>query len=403
MENSPELGSVSLEALAAYYDTIVNDYALGGIDAVWRNHGLVLAAAAVAVLVVLLLAVVVLMPRKRKVIRRRRVRVTRHTVAQQTAVPESQTEGLRQDEAPAEPDTGSPRGRKPPLVPIVAAIVVLAAFAATYVVTGLDAYCARTCHFGNTEVVSALETGHADCIDCHEGGPVSGAAARTRMVISYTLSAEETSAPTTVDPAHCLDCHDDVAQSTVETKSGLRVSHREVLSSGLTCSDCHSRVGHGEPGSLLQGVMDRCVVCHDGATASRACDTCHLGGSPLAQPRTVDSSASSFTYDPVLIASRDCTRCHGIDQECLDCHEGFLLPHPDEFREGGHAPIVAFDGKERCYKCHSLAWCGSDCHQPFSPHDPERWPADHQSGTSATCGSCHTAWDGTGNWCDVCH
>ena len=150
--------------------------------------------------------------------------------------------------------------------------------------------------------------------------------------------------------------------------------------------------------------MSSCTVCHDGVTAASECEVCHADGSPLEVVRTVGSSAASFPYSPVQVANRDCSRCHGSEEKCVDCHNGFVLPHPKEFLDGGHGRIAAFEGKNRCFKCHTIAWCGSGkCHHAFSPHDAGRWPTEHQTGTSKLCGSCHIAWDGEGNWCDVCH
>jgi hypothetical protein len=67
--------------------------------------------------------------------------------------------------------------------------------------------------------------------------------------------------------------------------------------------------------------------------------------------------------------------------------------------------MAAFTGKEKCFKCHTLAWCGDDrCHHSFSAHNEKSWALGHQKGTSANCGSCHMSWKpANGDFCKVCH
>lgn len=406
METTSTVTGINLESLETYYRAIRHAYAMGGLEAVMRDYGMVLAVALLAVLVLVLLLVVLLLPRRRKIVHKRVVRVTRHAMPS-GAAPSVEPEAVGEGESEPAAESGRTTAGllKRWSIPIVCGVIVIAGFVAAYVVTGSNGYCGQSCHFEDPVVMTALENRHADCIDCHESGPVSGGVSRLRMAYAYSRS--ETSvvdASVPVSPTRCLRCHRDVARDTVETATGVRISHKEVLASGRTCSDCHENVGHRERRSA-EGGMAQCTVCHDGKTASAECSLCHPGGTPLVAKRTMDDAGSAYSYPTVQVANRDCSRCHGTNnKKCLNCHNGFLLPHPEEFREGGHAPIAAFDGRERCYKCHSIYWCGDGkCHQSFTPHDAGTWPVEHRKGTSETCGSCHIAWDGTGNWCDVCH
>lgn len=404
METSQTVVASGWESLASYVDAMRTAYATGGFSALMEDYSAALAVVAIAALVLVLLVTVLLMPSRRKIVRRRVVRVSQRRVAPVTVPAES--EGPE----PSDEDAGAP-GRVSPRelarrwgVTVVCLLILLAGFVASYVITGSNGYCGQSCHFEQPAVVLALENPHADCVDCHESGIVSGGFARLRMAYEYTRSENTTGVVSEpVSPARCLRCHRDIARDTVTTSTGVRVSHAEMLASGRACSDCHQDVGHRERRSFAGG-MARCTVCHDGTTASSECAQCHPDGSPLAEPLTINDPGSSFQYPTVQAANRECERCH-VDQEaCIACHNGFQLPHSTEFREGGHGRLAAFNRRERCYKCHTIYWCGDGtCHNAFTPHDPERWLLEHQTGTSEKCGGCHIAWDHQGNWCDVCH
>ena len=273
-----------------------------------------------------------------------------------------------------------------------------------YRVTGTNQYCGETCHLKNPHVAKAVKINHARCIDCHESGPVSGLAARVRMAIASRGRSGEKVTSVPIDAGQCLRCHAAVARETVKTKAGLKVSHKEILAGGRTCSDCHPDAGHVARKSIVGG-MSRCTPCHDGVIATRSCETCHQGGSPITVANPTKKLHSAFDYGPaVRVANRNCARCHGAKKRCRDCHNGFVLPHPREFIQREHARLAAFSGKERCFKCHTIAWCGDHrCHNGFSAHDEATWPVRHQTGTSAQCGSCHIAWSGRGSFCDMCH
>jgi hypothetical protein len=406
VETTSTVNPFSWQGLGESLSSLRTAYAMGGFEAVLRDYGAILIVVVLAIAALFLLLLVVFMPSKRKVVRKRVVRVTRHAVA-----PPSENAAVQSErgEEPPETAAGNPQARSAQLfkrwaVTVAATVVVLAGSAATYVVTGSNGYCGQSCHFDAPEVMTALENRHADCVDCHEDGPIVGGFARLRMALAYAQSEDTTaivSAP--VSPARCLRCHRDVARDTVTTSTGVRVSHAELLASGRACSDCHPEVGHRERRSFAGG-MARCTVCHDGDAASTECSLCHPKGSPLETELTMDDPGSSFVYPTVQVANRDCARCHTDQEECIGCHNGFQLPHPTEFREGGHAPLAAFSRRERCYQCHTIYWCGDGrCHNAFTPHDPDRWLVEHQTGTSDTCGGCHKAWDYQGNWCEVCH
>ena len=147
--------------------------------------------------------------------------------------------------------------------------------------------------------MAAVENEHADCVDCHESGPVSAGAARLRMAVAYLCRGRDDVFAGAGRPPRCLRCHGDIERETLEAPAGLRVSHKEILTSGRACSDCHRGVGH-TAGRSFAGGMASCTVCHDGETAAGTCETCHAGGSPL-EGRPDRGLVCSFV--PVLACS----------------------------------------------------------------------------------------------------
>jgi hypothetical protein len=359
------------------------------------------------VIALILIAGIALVPSKRKVVRKRRVRRVKRKVATPAAALTADTlEETIPEETPSSSTSSSARSSSRLRVALWALVwiaIVSLSFAITYSLTGSNRYCGETCHVGNPHVVLAIENRHADCVKCHESGPVSGALSRVRMALDQTIgNVKVVSAP--VDSGRCLKCHDKVLSENVKTPAGLIVSHKEIVAGGYACEDCHEGIGHQQLSSI-KGGMSRCTTCHDGRTAPRTCQTCHVDGSPLETSSPARKAYSSFLYGPaVRVANRDCARCHGTEKRCRTCHNGFVMPHPKAFIEGGHAPLAAFGAKDRCMKCHTIAWCGNgQCHNGFSAHDESTWPARHQTGTSKKCGSCHIAWQGRGSFCAMCH
>ena len=372
---------------------------------------LITALVVLGLLCVLLVATVLFMPSKRKVVRKRRVRRVRRKVVGRPAAAGGTESTLAEAgsalgvAAVAEKPAARSRRRAGAFVwALVWASLLVLSVVVAYEVTGSNRYCGETCHATNPHVVLAVKLNHADCIDCHEPDPISGVTSRVRMSLARAAEESASVVARPIDPGQCLECHENVASVIVRTDAGLIVSHKEILAGGRTCSDCHPDTGHRK-GTSIVGGMSRCTDCHDGVFASRACVTCHEAGSPITVANPAKKLRSAFDYGPaVRAANRQCARCHGAERRCRACHNGLVLPHPRAFVEGGHARMSAFAGKERCFKCHGIAWCSNTgCHNAFSAHSETAWRLGHQTGTSEACGSCHIAWDGKGNWCDVCH
>lgn len=400
------MGSVlsnTLSRLASVYQPIIARYQETGSFAMPQRTALLVALIAVGLIVVIFAVVIALLPSKRKVVRKRRVRRTTRVVA---AASGAGAAGDGATQAEGQSQAAATRGRRPVGLVITTAILLVAAvaaFVATYEYTGSNEYCGQSCHVTDPHVLLALKTHHAKCIDCHEADPISGMAARVRMAVSKSPESGRVVVSVPIDPAQCLRCHQVIAATTVTTATGLRISHKEILAQGYTCSDCHHDIGHTKTGTLTAG-MGQCMSCHNGVRAPKSCTTCHTTGSPITVASAATKAASLFDYGTVRVANQDCARCHGAEKECIACH-GLVLPHSAAFVYGGHARVAAFSGKQMCFKCHSLTWCGNGtCHGNFT--HPASWLKEHQTGTSARCGSCHVSWlknPVPADFCKVCH
>ncbi len=280
-------------------------------------------------------------------------------------------------------------------------LLVLGSLLATYVITGVDAVCAESCHADSEAVASVHENDHryrASCISCHEQGSgadlITAVTSRGAMMLAKAgLSDGPAGRP--VPSAACLRCHESVLEEVLESsRVNIRMAHGEPVGSGMDCVDCHGAVGHLGESARVSVSMDMCLGCHDGDQASADCDTCHttdiavVGRDSLATGETRITGSGKYQYPPVEVASRDCSGCHDLAAQCDSCH-GTRLPHPERFVQGYHAKDAAWSKKEACFRCHVEAEDCQQCHAPFSTGHPDSWVRDHQTATwDAGCG-CH--------------
>lgn len=280
-------------------------------------------------------------------------------------------------------------------------LLVFGSLLATYIVTGVDAVCAESCHADSQAVASVHENDHryrASCISCHEQGSgadlVTAVTSRGAMMLAKAgLSDEPAGRP--VASEACLRCHEGVLEEVLESsRVNIRMAHDQPVSSGMDCVDCHGAVGHLGESARVSVSMDLCLGCHDGDQASSDCDTCHttdiaaVGRDSLATGETRITGSGKYQYPPVEVASRDCSGCHDLAAQCDSCH-GTRLPHPERFVQGYHAKDAAWSKKEACFRCHIEAEDCQRCHAPFSTGHPDSWVRDHQTATwDAGCG-CH--------------
>lgn len=287
-----------------------------------------------------------------------------------------------------------------------------------------DETCAG-CH----ESIKAIEGSHesVSCASCHRPAGVSGAlryatSLTDMLAASYFTGSEPGTTTAELVTGACIRCHTLRGLDRFDGGAGVRVYHSHLYELGISCEQCHESTGHRVVlPTRPRAVMDICLECHDGSQQSASCDTCHTS-------RPSDVVSGWRRHDQVDVTYQGtCEGCHTKkrSEDCVRCHGGYVMPHPTEWRSGGHL----FDGltdKDGCYVCHKPnddvpppvhgqpyggyggGFCNR-CHAFPSPHGPSSaWQRSHGAASRGVqvaqpvCVPCH----GTDNMvkqCTVCH
>ena len=376
----------------------------------------VLVFVALAVLLLVLFVLMLITPSRRQV-----VKVRRYVGGAPPGA--SAAAGAGSDPVAGDPPPRGQSGeRKPPsdlflalTGPIAVTVLVVLALVGTYLATSTDVYCAKTCHNSSAIAKKAVDIDHAACVSCHEQrgifGILANASSRARMLVYYGLGRSPRKYSVAVDSVACLGCHGAVEGETVASKTGIRMSHKEVIEAGQPCAACHQATGHSK--DAFTASMSTCLPCHDAKIASATCTTCHVkdpGTTVVATGETIEGMGSGMlVYPAVRAANRRCGSCHDQERECDTCH-GIRMPHSNDFIEGAHARSAAFTGKIKCWRCHDPQFCSSGCHAAFSPdgtrsgHAGDNWVQLHKRQEWSGGCICHSQRGRrTGSMCYLCH
>ncbi len=167
--------------------------------------------------------------------------------------------------------------------------------------TSQPSFCNR-CHVMEPYVAEWEQSPHRDvnCESCHLtpgffgylGGKISG----LQVVANYIRGDyKDWSFNAAVSNNACLQCHETIlAKDIHDTKTGITVSHANIIGMGAKCVQCHSTIAHGSAvavGSQTHPTMATCLTCHNDKIAPLKCDLCHTGreppsGTPVPTPAT---------------------------------------------------------------------------------------------------------------------
>jgi hypothetical protein len=269
-----------------------------------------------------------------------------------------------------------------------------------------------SCHADNPHSKAQADPHQAvRCVSCHEQGgvAVTVTTAVPARAVHFVSGILKTGALNeygrNVSSDACTDCHSGAMRETLSVQDrGIRISHREPLDAGAECLDCHAPAD-GVISNHTVG-MAPCLRCHDGATASTECETCHTR--PIGTAAEPGQSSSRQALD--RIGQPDCGTCH--DQKKCDACHGIRMPHTKDFMAYGHARAAAEDiwnnGGKGCAKCHTATRRPClKCHtNSFPQHPVKEWKKSHGAGgpNNNAC-ICHEkmAYIKGRNYCGLCH
>lgn len=254
----------------------------------------------------------------------------------------------------------TPSGKRLLIWVLTAVAVVFVAAVALEVAQ--EPFVCQYCHMVHGEW-EAWQTGphkEVSCESCHIGPGVLGYLfflTDASVGLYETIAGDYPNPITTHVPRReCLACHEETNEKTL-TVGGIKISHKELFTAGLRCTNCHAATGHPAKSNVfLQQAtpqMESCAqrACHNGKDAPNECGTCHTQN-PLT--RANPDKAVARNHDIVVdfgtiknIAT--CDACHKR-QFCTDCH-GLELPHSSAFI-AEHFTFVDRLGPALCAKCH---------------------------------------------------
>lgn len=268
--------------------------------------------------------------------------------------------------------------------------------------TAQPKFCVR-CHaikksFNSWDKSVHKETG---CLSCHYEpgifGYVTGNIEGAENVASHFFKGSGMPRARVSNSA-CLRCHGDVFNRIVVGEREIKVQHKDLISSGILCTNCHPDVAHEAKGKKVFA-MNSCLTCHDNKTAKADCGTCHIQDIGYKAARTLED------WPKVKVARITCTGCHKpkTTENCISCH-GLELPHAERFKQR-HAMHSEETQGRLCYKCHwekmgDKRMCGCHSSEGEIHGAPERWYFNHRSVASnngAGC-NCHGL-----SFCGRCH
>lgn len=243
------------------------------------------------------------------------------------------------------------------------------------------------------------------CHSCHSGTTVTERLS-FRITFSRMLPAallQRHPETTLVTNRDCGRCHEYEVQAPINSTTGIRVSHTEMIAGGYQCTDCHSEIAHSLTGGSVRRVeMFGCFDCHRTLESAR-CETCHA--EKATRERRPYTTAWRLAHGEDwqklhgMGGLKNCAACHAPDY-CVKCH-GTELPHPSGFYYQHGAAAQDERAGASCLDCHDEERFCISCHQVDMPH-PDDFLQTHSRASdedeekclkcheSAVCVYCHT-------------
>lgn len=277
---------------------------------------------------------------------------------------------------------------------IIVFVIVLYIFASMSIAP-LSTICSL-CHGAEKNLLSVTGHNKLSCNTCHGGFTLSSRINFRFSLVGmpfYGLFGEHSNS-ISVDSETCLVCHGNEMKKTFTGEKGVRISHKELISEGYECNECHLPSAHGYK-DLSEGYIDMfaCLECHNGLQAPSDCKTCHP------QEKKDKPSSNYTTMYQMVHKKKDshgsadlntCGVCHERN-DCRKCHK-LEIPHPNDFIFMHSRYAMDKKIRESCDDCHTTkAFCQS-CHVVEMPH-PDKYLAVHaeesRKNGENVCNNCH--------------
>ena len=247
-----------------------------------------------------------------------------------------------------------------------------------------------SCHQGVAEserAESAHRPGMAQCVSCHADDATprleecAGCHLHYSPEITGLIESPEqwraVSPPPMIPP---------------QPQPALRFAHSKHADEG--CSSCHEMKSNERPS---MPPMKACTTCHDGATASAACATCHLEGQLSRLKPRDELAATGRPPERVPLPPPPSSLTAPLQQ----------APRSHELDWLNRHGVIALIEREDCMSCHTETSCAS-CHNTSSPvplaAHPPNYLVEHRHAArldpqectdchrqEATCIDCHTS------------
>ncbi|HDP70037.1 MAG TPA: hypothetical protein ENN38_04415 [Actinobacteria bacterium] len=305
------------------------------------------------------------------------------------------------------------KAKKSPAKTITFGVIVLVLIVLTILLTAINPFAdisqtlfCKSCHIMRCEIDSLKNSRHKDvlCLSCHSKPGALGFIAETlegmQNGIAYFFKSYEEPIVATVTNESCLTCHKEI-QEGLHINNAIRVSHKEFLSVGYKCADCHNTVAHGD--SIAQPNlphMDKCTGCHNNEDAPTTCSICHV----KRMKREIRALGPwAITHGPTWERTHGmgnlttCIICHETEK-CAKCHTE--MPHPESWPYVHGEKAKSVTKEDKCAGCHVESFC-DDCHRVEMPH-PQKFLPEHpdivKKDGDKICYNCHIKGD-----CKLCH
>lgn len=271
------------------------------------------------------------------------------------------------------------------------------------------------CHEMKPEIATWQQSSHSriECAECH-GAITEDLLSRDGLVKELNLHFQKNYLLpiTTAQPvpnSRCLNCHP--GKRHVSPSGDLIIPHDKHNSGGISCSECHRGVAHGNI-ALRQMTID--------------------GNFDRWTPALGKEQMSGVNTGISMTACMECHRIKRVTQNCEACHREIVKPgdHKSPTWTKEHGKLARQDIKS-CDKCHSytvefeltnlkdpiaeyvqtntLCW---ECHRRLPEDHKNEWASRHGTAAKANKASCYVchnrtrplnSFKGTKTFCTQCH